>query len=56
MLGKKFKDKLTGVVGVVTARIEYLDGSPRSLLEYVDAAGHAHEKWVEDTRLEAVTD
>ena len=53
-LGKQAKDKITGFVGVVTVRCEYLDGSRRAMIEG-SADGRPVEMWVEESRLEVVT-
>jgi hypothetical protein len=52
-LGSKVKDSVTGVIGTVTARVEYLYGSPRVMVEYA-AEGKASELWCEENRVEVV--
>jgi hypothetical protein len=54
-LGKKYRDKITGIVGVATQRIEYLHDQPQIGLERegVDGDGHRHEiVWFAEPRLE----
>lgn len=52
-LGQKVKDIVTGVIGTVTAKIEYLHGTPQVCIEYMSDAG-ATEKWITEERAEVV--
>jgi hypothetical protein len=51
-LGAKVKDSLTGFVGTVTARCEYLNGGPRVMLEGNDSTGRPVEHWFNESRAE----
>jgi len=54
-LGKKAKDRITGLTGIVTARVEYLGAGNRIQIqppckpdgEFVDA------EWIDEERVEA---
>lgn len=52
-LGQKYRDTVTGLEGVATARIEYLAGQPRVMLES-RCEGKIREHWFEHERLERV--
>lgn len=49
-LGDKVQDSITGVVGVVTAKAEYLHGKPTACVEFV-ADGKPQEWWFAQERL-----
>ena len=51
-LGAKVKDSVTGFVGTVTARCEYLDDDPRLLTEGIDNTGRPIEHWIKESRAE----
>jgi hypothetical protein len=54
-LGCKAKDSVTGYVGTVTARCEYLSGEPRLMLEgLIDL--RPVELWVTESRCEVVSE
>jgi hypothetical protein len=54
-LGSKVKDSVTGYVGTVTARCEYLVGEPRVMLEgLIDL--RPVELWVAESRCEVVAE
>ena len=50
-LGAKVKDVVTGFVGTVTCRAEYLHGAPRVSVEGI-ADGKPVEMWVDESRAE----
>jgi uncharacterized protein YodC (DUF2158 family) len=52
-LGDKVKDTVTGTKGILTARAEYLSGSPQLMLEWFDGTSH-HQRWFDESRI--VTD
>lgn len=56
MLGKKARDKITGFVGVVTARAEYLYGCAQfCLVPAVNDKGEMQEgRWFDEGRLEVI--
>jgi hypothetical protein len=49
-LGERYKDSVTGYVGVATARVEYLSDFSRVLLESI-IGNTPKEYWFEATRL-----
>ena len=49
-LGTKVKDNVTGFVGTVTARCEYLNGEPRVAVEGLDTTGRPIEVWAVESR------
>ena len=49
-IGMKVKDKVTGAVGTVTAKAEYLHGTPQFLFEYLNKAGSICSSWFEADR------
>jgi hypothetical protein len=51
-LGAMVKDSITGYVGKVTARCEYLDGDPMVLAEGIDNTGRPIEYWIKERRAE----
>ncbi|MBY0274718.1 hypothetical protein K2Z84_05220 [Candidatus Binatia bacterium] len=53
-LGSKVRDTVTGCAGTVTARIEYLSDTPQAKLEWGTPDGTHHERWIPESRLEAV--
>ena len=52
-LGKTYEDKLHGIVGVATARTEYLTGCSRVCLEF-KKDGEIKEYWFDETQLKGV--
>ena len=44
-LGMKVQDNVTGAVGTITAKAEYLYGEPQFLLEYLNDVGSICESW-----------
>ena len=50
-LGKKYRDKITGVEGIATARCEYLSGQIDVLLES-ERKGEVQRNWIDEARLE----
>ena len=52
-LGSTVRDVVTGITGIVTARVEYLHAAPRLMVEYA-AEGKASELWCEENRVEVV--
>lgn len=55
-LGAKVKDKVTGSVGSITARVEYIWGEPSYLMEFKSKSGNHEEKWYPASRLEVLKD
>ena len=55
-LGKKGKDKITGFVGIVTAKCYHLYGCAQyALTPEVDKDGKSQEnKWIDEGRLEVI--
>ena len=54
-LGTKQRDKITGFVGVVTGRAEYLTGCNQCLLvPPVKDGAYVDSQWFDEQRLEAV--
>jgi len=51
-LGAKVKDSVTGFVGTVTARCEYLHHDPQVLAEGIDTTGRPIEQWIKESRAE----
>lgn len=51
-LGAKVKDSVTGFVGTVTARCEYLDNPPQVLAEGIDSTGRPISQWINESRAE----
>ena len=55
-IGDNVKDTITGFAGVVTAKTEYLFGSPRMLVEAIpEDGGKPVSEWFEMARLEKVS-
>lgn len=52
--GTKYRDKVTGFVGVATGHAEYNHEKPQTRLEAVDASERPVVVWELDERLEAV--
>ncbi len=52
-LGKKYKDSITGLEGIATARTEYMFGCVRILLEgkKLKSDGTPNELWFDEQRL-----
>ena len=50
-LGAKVKDSVTGFVGTVTARCEYLHTGTRVIIEGI-ADGRPVEMWIDESRAE----
>ena len=53
-LGSKVKDSVTGYIGTVTARCEYLHHGPQILAESIDSTGRPIEWWVKESRAEVI--
>lgn len=54
MLGKKVRDKVTGFEGTVTARCEYVSGSPQVCLASIDKDGNPQTTWLDEGRVEVL--
>ena len=53
--GTEVKDGITGLVGVVTARVEYLHDTPDVRVESLDpSTGRIVETWISPDRLKVV--
>ena len=52
-LGSRVKDSITGIIGIVTARTEYLHGTPCVCVEFTN--GEPVMWWVAESRVEVVT-
>jgi hypothetical protein len=50
------RDSITGYEGTVTARAEYKGDRKLYLVESIDSTGRPIEHWIEEDRLEHVTD
>ena len=48
-LGQTVKDNVTGFVGKVTARCEYLSGQPRVMAVGIDSTGRPIEYWIDES-------
>ena len=55
MIGKQVRDKITGVVGTVTAVVEYDNGLVQYQIVGVDQADRPYENWVPANRVEEVS-
>lgn len=55
MLGKKVKDKVTGIGGTVTARCAYIGAVPQVCVEYINNTGNHEEIWLDESRVEEIT-
>lgn len=55
-LGKKYRDRVTNVVGVCTAKAEYLYSEPRANIEFVDDEGKPLEIWAAPGRFEEIAE
>lgn len=53
-LGEKYRDSITGVEGIATARVEYLYGCVRIDLEGIDKDGQPKANIFDEQRLVAV--
>lgn len=51
-LGQKVKDSITGFVGTVTARCEYVTSPVHVLVEGIDSTGRPIERWFEESRMQ----
>lgn len=51
VLGRRYKDRLTGYEGFATARAEYLDGAVKVNLERRKGDGSLEEIWWNEGRL-----
>jgi len=54
LIGKRVKDSITGVVGVVTCYAEYITGPDRVTVEAVDAGGRSFEMHADVERVTVV--
>ncbi len=57
-LGMKAKDKITGFIGIVTGRCEYISGCNQALLtpEVGEKGEYKDPHWFDEQRLERVGD
>lgn len=53
-LGKKVKDRATGIVGTVIGRVEYLYNDNCYLMRWKDEKGSANEEWLNEKQIEEV--
>ena len=53
-LGENIKDPVTGFVGVVTARAEYMHRDPMILAEGIDSTGRPIEWWFDENRVNVI--
>lgn len=53
-LGKKVKDRVTGIVGTVIGRVEYLYNDNSYLMRWKDENGSANEEWLNEKQIEEV--
>jgi len=58
ILGDRYRDAVTGIVGVATARAEYLNDNPSICVEFsVDDNGRPIDsRWISEGRLERLPD
>lgn len=49
-LGMRVQDKVTGAVGTITAKAEYLYDSPQFLFEYLNDVGSICSSWFTSNR------
>lgn len=56
VLGKRYRDTLTGCEGVATVYAEYLHAEPKAALERLDSSGNPVDNWFPVARLELVGD
>lgn len=56
VLGKKYRDRVSGFTGMATARTEHLFGCLRILLEGAGEGGKPEEFWFDELRLDGVDD
>lgn len=52
--GKKAKDNISGIHGVITGYCQYLHGSDSILLEYMGGQLDRREEWFPSERIELV--
>lgn len=52
MMGSRYRDKVSGFEGTVTAISVYMSSEPKALLEAVSAQGPADDRWVPVNRME----
>ena len=55
-LGMKVQDKVTGAIGTITAKAEYLYDNPQFLFEYMDNSGSICSSWFSRNRFMALND
>lgn len=53
-LGTQVRDIETGFEGTVTARAEYLHGTPRVMVESLDETNRPIEWWYEESRMQEI--
>ncbi len=53
-IGKRYRDRVLGIEGVVASRTEFLTGCARVGLEYIDPDGDIQTTHLDETRLDAV--
>lgn len=49
-LGMSVQDRVTGAIGTITAKAEYLYDSPQFLFEYLDDSGSICSSWFSSER------
>lgn len=52
MLGKKYRDNVHGFEGIATAKVEYLHGCSRVLLERLNENQELKELWFDEPQIE----
>ena len=50
-LKHKVEDEITGLVGKITARTQFLTGENRYMVETIDSTGRPVEWWIDESRL-----
>ena len=55
-LGMKVKDNVTGAVGTITAKAEYLYGESQFLFEYLNETGSICSSWFSEDRYTVLND
>ena len=55
-LGMRVQDKVTGAIGTITAKAEYLYDSPQFLFEYLDDSGSICSSWFFSERFMVLND
>ena len=55
-LGMRVQDTVTGAIGTITAKAEYLYDSPQFLFEYLDDSGSICSSWFSSERFMVLND